>query len=143
MSGVTHTSISTGNPAVLISESESSDRTTSTYSLTKTFVADDFGYDSGHFKRHNVSIKESLNGEYKTVDVIAEYSGGKDASMSALAGIVETASDLKTIAETESGLTLNSKPTNQSYDKIHPMLLNALLMMTHCSEAMITILTTP
>tara|TARA_Y100000004_G_scaffold192407_1_gene252893 strand:+ start:4582 stop:6141 length:1560 start_codon:yes stop_codon:yes gene_type:complete len=117
LSGVTHTSTSTGNPAVLISESESSDRTTSTYSLTKTFVADDFGYDSGHFKRHNVSIKESLNGEYKTVDVIAEYSGGKDASMSALAGIVETASDLKTIAETESGLTLNSKPTNQSYDE--------------------------
>ena len=117
LSGVTHTSTSTGNPAVLISESESSDRTTSTYSLTKTFVADDIGYDSGHFKRHNVSIKESLNAEYKIVDVTAEYSGGKDVSMSALSGIVETASDLKTIAETESGLTLNSKPTNQSYDE--------------------------
>lgn len=117
LSGVTHNSASTGNQAVLISESENSDRTTSTYSLTKTFVLDDVGYNSGHFKRYNVSITESLNGEYKIVDVVAEYTTGKDVSMTTLSGTVETVSDLKAVGETISGLTLNSKATNQNYDE--------------------------
>ncbi len=114
-----HSAITTTKTPVLLEETESIDRTKSSYSAVKKYVVDEIGYDSGSgiSKRYNVSITDSLNGDFQIVEVVGEFSGGASTSMSTIRSGMGSAASLKTIGESSSGLTLNPTPTDQAIDE--------------------------
>ena len=104
----------TPSGGILMEETENLDRTKSIYSINRRYKIDSNASGTSTFRRYSISITENLNSEYKTVEISAEYIGGKDTSFSTLRGALDTVSSLKTLAQDKSGITLNSKPVSQS-----------------------------
>ena len=100
--------------AILMEETESIDRTKSIFSKSRKYKIDENASGTSTFRRYNISTSESLDSEYKTVEISAEYTGGKDTALATIRSAVETVSQLKTIAQDKSGITLDSRPVSQS-----------------------------
>tara|TARA_Y100000004_G_C8937046_1_gene422548 strand:+ start:146 stop:1729 length:1584 start_codon:yes stop_codon:yes gene_type:complete len=108
----------TSSNSIIIEETENIDRTKSTYSITKKYKTDIIDNTSSStnkvWKRQSIVTTESLEAEYKQVEITVEHGGGTNSTLSNLRSSQMSIADLKLAAETASGITLNAKPTEQS-----------------------------
>ena len=106
---------------IILEESETFDRLTSTYTRTKEYIVDGFGNFTGSeiaaFKRYSATIVSSITDDYETVSLTAEYRGGSNTTTAEIVTATDFESDLHTVAETISGLTLHPVSESISVDQ--------------------------
>ena len=117
---VTVTTFAAGMNYIVMDETESINRLTSTYSKSKKYLVNRLSSFASTeeliFKRYNISISDSLEQDFKRVDIVAEYKGGKNTTSTNFANSADLESDLLSKASSVSGLTLDSVPENISID---------------------------
>lgn len=117
---ITVTTFATGMNYIVMDETESVNRLTSTYSRTKKYFIDRLGnFQSSQdhvFKRFTVSVSNSIDQDFKRVDVTAEYKGGKNTLPSHFAYSSDYESTLHAKAVSVSGLALDSIPESINID---------------------------
>lgn len=114
------TTFAIGMNYIIMDETESVNRLTSTYSKSKKYLVNRLSGSASTeefiFKRYSVSISDSVEQEFKRVDIVAEYRGGKNTSSTNFSNSADLESALHSKASSVSGLTLNSVPENISID---------------------------
>lgn len=117
---VTVTTFATGMNYIVMDETESINRLTSTYSKSKKYLVNRLSGSASTeefiFKRYNVTISDSLEQDFKRVDIVAEYKGGKNTSSANFANSADLESALYSKASSVSGLTLSPVPENINID---------------------------
>jgi hypothetical protein len=106
---------------IVLEESETFDRLTSTYSRAKKYLVDGFGNYNGNeitaFKRYSATVISAISEDYETVSLSAEYTGGANTTAADIVAATDFESDLHTVAENISNLTLHPVPESVSVDQ--------------------------
>ena len=117
---VTVATFAAGMNYIVMDETESINRLTSSYSKSKKYLVNRLSSFASTeeliFKRFTVSVSNSIDQDFKRVDVTAEYKGGKNTLPSHFAYSSDYESTLHAKAVSVSGLALDSIPESINID---------------------------